>query len=212
MMGGKREKVSTTPSNGANENPGEFQPEILVKFGKLKPNTIFLIDKVLKRSQELKEFSECHLNVNQDDIFGPRTLSICTYFEALTNNMSQFETKLVQLDKEHTEINEIKQNVGKVQELMAQGKDLIKTKKYNEAIEIHNKALEIKLTSDSIVYDVLYDRALANSKIGNFHNTIDDCTRILEANPIKSNALLLRAQCYDFLDEYENCMLDYKSH
>lgn len=78
------------------------------------------------------------------------------------------------------------------------------------AIEIHTKALQITLTNDSIIYEVLYDRALANSKIGNFSNAVDDCTKILEKNPTEKNALLLRARCFDFLDQYEKGIQDYK--
>lgn len=87
---------------------------------------------------------------------------------------------------------------------------MITLEKYNEAIEIQTEALQIKLTRDSIIFEVLYDRAMAYSKIGQFRNAIDDCTKILKMNPTKSNALLLRAQCYDFLDEYERCIRDYE--
>lgn len=39
--------------------------------------------------------------------------------------MSQFEVKLIQLDKDHAEIKKIKENVAKVEELMAQGNILL---------------------------------------------------------------------------------------
>lgn len=88
---------------------------------------------------------------------------------------------------------------------------MIAKEKYNGAIEIQTEALQIRLTGDPIIiYEVLYNRAMAYSKIGHFRNAINDCTNILETKPTKSNALLLRAQCYDFLDEYEQCIRDYE--
>lgn len=43
------------------------------------------------------------------------------YFGNLSKVISEFETKLSQLDKDHMEINKIKENVEQVQELMAKG-------------------------------------------------------------------------------------------
>lgn len=73
----------------------------------------------------MKNFSKFHLNVNENDIYGPRTLAMCTYLEAISSIMSQFEVKLIQLDKDHAEIKKIKENVAEVEELMAQGNILI---------------------------------------------------------------------------------------
>lgn len=90
------------------------------------------------------------------------------------------------------------------------GKDLIKSEKYLGSIEVFAEALEIKPSNKLTTLDLLYNRAFANSKVGNFRDSIDDCTRALSFDPDQPETRLLRAECYFYWDDFEECIRDYE--
>lgn len=61
-----------------------------------------------------------------------------------------------------------------------------------------------------IKFDLLYERANANSKIGNFYDVVDDCNKALAINSKNVNVRLLRAQSNYYLEQFEMCIQDYE--
>lgn len=94
--------------------------------------------------------------------------------------------------------------------LICIGKDLIKSEKYLHSVEVYAEALNIKPLNKFIQLDLLYDRAFASSKIGNFRDAVEDCTEALSIDPVNTAIRLLRAECNSYLMEYEACIIDYE--
>lgn len=70
--------------------------------------------------------------------------------------------------------------------------------------------MKIEPSNKLIRLDLLYDRAFANSKIGNFRDAIADCNRAFSIDPIHTRTRLLRAECSFYLEDFENCIEDYE--
>lgn len=91
------------------------------------------------------------------------------------------------------------------------GKHLFNNKKLGEAIEVFSKALDIWPSNNLIKNDLLYDRARANSEIGNFRDAANDCSAALKTNPNNTKFLLVRAECNDNLEDFEAAVKDYEA-
>lgn len=64
---------------------------------------------------------------------------------------------------------------------------------------------------NGFVFELLCSRASARSKIGNFREAIDDCGRALILYPSDVNMRLLRANCYHYIDDFENAIKDFET-
>lgn len=62
-----------------------------------------------------------------------------------------------------------------------------------------------------LCFDLLYSRAVAQSKLGNFRYAIEDCTKALCIEDNHLNALLLRAECHQYIDNFEDAIEDYEA-
>lgn len=89
--------------------------------------------------------------------------------------------------------------------------DFNENKKYNDAIETYTNALTIKPMNSTIKADLLYCRAKATYKIGNLQDAIDDSSKALLIDSSYIDALLLRAQCYSYLDDFASSVQDYEN-
>lgn len=90
------------------------------------------------------------------------------------------------------------------------GKKLIHSENYRDAIEVYAEALEINPSNSLLTLGLLYDRAFASSKIGNFRDAIADCAQALLIDSIHTDTRLLRAECNFYLDDFERCIRDYE--
>lgn len=88
---------------------------------------------------------------------------------------------------------------------------MIDSKKYLQAIDEYAEAEQIKSSNDSIFIELLSNRAFANSKIGNFQEAISICTRAISINRDQLKVRVLRAQCYDNVDNFRNSIIDYET-
>lgn len=105
--------------------------------------------------------------------------------------------------------NDIESNVNC---LVFTGKQLLDSEKFQEAIGVFAEAEQINETNDnSISIDLLYNRAFAHFKIENIDDAIGLCTRALSKNSDQFKVCLLRAQCYDHLEEYKKSTIDYET-
>lgn len=62
-----------------------------------------------------------------------------------------------------------------------------------------------------LCFDLLYSRAVAQSKLGNFRDAIEDCIKALRIEDNHLNALLLRAECHQYIDNFEDAIKDYEA-
>jgi len=91
------------------------------------------------------------------------------------------------------------------------GNKLFKDGKYREAQTAYTEALEIDSLNADTNSKLFYNRALVNSKIGNIRDAIADCSSALTSNANYLKAILLRAKCYNDMENYEECVKDYEA-
>lgn len=89
------------------------------------------------------------------------------------------------------------------------GNDCFKNGRYDAAIELYDKAIEICPKSNSIDLSQFYqNRAAAYEQLKKWQNVSDDCTKALELNAKYLKALHRRARAYENLKQLELCLED----
>lgn len=89
------------------------------------------------------------------------------------------------------------------------GNELFKNGKFDAAIELYDKAIEICPKANTIDLSQFYqNRAAAYEQLKKWKNVADDCTKALELNPKYIKALHRRARAYENLKELELCLED----
>lgn len=86
-----------------------------------------------------------------------------------------------------------------------------KFERFHKAVGEYTKAIELEHFDSDFVFHLLYSRASAQSKIGNFREAINDCDRALTLYSSDVKMRLLRANCYYYLDEFENAIEDFET-
>lgn len=89
------------------------------------------------------------------------------------------------------------------------GNESFKNGKYDAAIELYDKAIEICPKTNSIDLSQFYqNRAAAYEQLKKWKNVADDCTQALTLNSKYIKALHRRARAYENLKELELCLED----
>lgn len=89
------------------------------------------------------------------------------------------------------------------------GNDSFKNGKYDTAIELYEKAIEVCPATNKIDLSQFYqNRAAAYEQLKKWTNVADDCTQALELNSKYTKALHRRARAYENLKELELCLED----
>lgn len=89
------------------------------------------------------------------------------------------------------------------------GNECFKSGKYDTAIELYDKAIEICPKTNNIDLSQFYqNRAAAYEQLKKWKNVADDCTKALELNSKYIKALHRRARAYENLKELELCLQD----
>jgi mitochondrial import receptor subunit TOM70 len=89
------------------------------------------------------------------------------------------------------------------------GNDSFKNGKYDAAIELYEKAIEVCPQKNPIDLSQFYqNRAAAYEQLKKWKNVNDDCTQALELNPKYIKALHRRARAFENLKELELCLED----
>lgn len=94
---------------------------------------------------------------------------------------------------------------------------MIEQENYRDAIAIYSELIEVDLMNKNILPNLLYNRALANSKIGNFRPAINDCSKAMSINAMSTNielrlkCLLLRADCHTSMRSFKKSIADYEA-
>jgi len=89
------------------------------------------------------------------------------------------------------------------------GNECFKNGRYDAAIELYDKAIEICPKSNNIDLSQFYqNRAAAYEQLKKWQNVSDDCTKALELNAKYLKALHRRARAYENLQQLELCLED----
>lgn len=132
------------------------------------------------------------------------------YKDDLVNGLKNFEQAL-KMDPDHKKAQTMRLNAKNLKEKKDQGDRLFRAGKFKEACEKYTEALKVNKMSKDFKSKLLFNRALMDSKLGNFLNSIDDCTEALVLNPKYLKVILLRAKCYSEMENYRDCINDYEN-
>lgn len=89
------------------------------------------------------------------------------------------------------------------------GNELFKNGKFDVAIELYDKAIEVCPQKNNVDLSQFYqNRAAAYEQLKKWNNVSDDCTKALELNPKYIKALHRRARAYENQKELELCLED----
>lgn len=87
----------------------------------------------------------------------------------------------------------------------------MKSGKFKDARRLYTQALKIDPLNKAVNSTLHMGRAHVNALLGNQVYAINDCTKVLEANPSNIEALLLRAKCHKNMENYTQSIWDYQS-
>ncbi|XP_031625601.1 uncharacterized protein LOC116342217 [Contarinia nasturtii] len=196
--------------NNIEFNKKAFEPKIenSSPISSLITATLFNFDKIINHIEELKVFSGYCQNMNQTD--GNCVKSLRIFYDGLNDTLEKMQSMFEKSDEDNTEVNGMRNDVRNLQKLISTSEKLIENQKYLEAIDKYTEALQLKPSNNLVTFDLLQHRALANSKIGNFRDAVNDCGTALDINPDDINVRALRAQCHHYLDDFEECVVDYE--
>ncbi|KAL8150894.1 hypothetical protein V2J09_020702 [Rumex salicifolius] len=93
----------------------------------------------------------------------------------------------------------------------AEGNALFKDGYYDDAIAKYGLALEVapEIPSSVELRSICHaNRAVCFLKQGNYQETVKECTKSLELNPVYEKALIRRAEAHERLEHYEEAIAD----
>ncbi|KAK6151535.1 hypothetical protein DH2020_014170 [Rehmannia glutinosa] len=116
--------------------------------------------------------------------------------------------------QEMTEISKTEANekaLAKADDAKLEGNSLFKVGQYEEALSKYEIAIQVAPDgpSSSEIRSMCHaNRAACFSKLGNYEETIKECTKALELNPTYMKALLRRGEAREKLEQYEESIAD----
>ncbi|XP_055298349.1 dnaJ homolog subfamily C member 7-like isoform X2 [Sitodiplosis mosellana] len=135
--------------------------------------------------------------------------ALCLYEKDWELGLKYFENVLI-LDPDHKKTIKRILTLRKFKQKDKIGKKLLEEGKYREASENFSQALEIGPVNSTIIQNLLYNRALANSKAGFVRNAINDCTRVVKNSVLYTKVLRLRAKCHFTMGNFQKCIQDFE--
>ncbi|KAK4887620.1 hypothetical protein RN001_003891 [Aquatica leii] len=120
-------------------------------------------------------------------------------------------------DNNSISIEDVSEDVDKKEETVFQqsqrfkneGNVQFKKGKFDEAISLYNKAIEICPEEQRFDLATYYqNRAAAYEQLKKWSSVISDCTKALEFNEKYEKALFRRAKAYEAIKDWENCLDD----
>ncbi|PNY05862.1 tetratricopeptide repeat protein 1-like [Trifolium pratense] len=105
---------------------------------------------------------------------------------------------------------ELKQKAsGEANEAKVEGNKLFVDGKYEEALSQYEHALQVApdMPSSVEIRSICHsNRAVCFLKLGNYENTIKECTKALELNPAYVKALVRRGEAHEKLEHFEEAI------
>ncbi|KAL1321396.1 hypothetical protein HN51_066190 [Arachis hypogaea] len=98
-------------------------------------------------------------------------------------------------------------------EAKAEGNKLFVDGKYEEALSQYELALQVAPDMSSLVEirSICHaNRAVCFQKLGKYDNTVKECTKALDLNPVYIKALVRRGEAHEKLEHFEEAIIDMK--
>ncbi|XP_038988523.1 LOW QUALITY PROTEIN: tetratricopeptide repeat protein 1-like, partial [Phoenix dactylifera] len=103
-------------------------------------------------------------------------------------------------------------SLNQANDVKEEGNKLFKAGKYEDALLQYELALQIasEVPSSEVCSICHANRAACFLKLEKFNDTIKECTKALELNPLYIKALVRRAEANEKLEHYEEAIADWK--
>ncbi|XP_072093156.1 uncharacterized protein [Arachis hypogaea] len=98
-------------------------------------------------------------------------------------------------------------------EAKAEGNKLFVDGKYEEALSQYELALQVApdMPSSVEILSICHaNRAVCFQKLGKYDNTVKECTKALDLNPVYIKALVRRGEAHEKLEHFEEAIADMK--
>lgn len=125
------------------------------------------------------------------------------------NNLSNVSKNTVSLDDATEDLNINESPLQQAQRYKNEGNTFFKKGKYDEAINMYNKAIDACPENHATDLATFYqNRAAAYEQLKKWSSVINDCTKALDYNTKYEKALYRRAKAYEIMKDWENCLDD----
>ncbi len=135
---------------------------------------------------------------------------MCLYYQDNTEKAFQHFQRVLQYSPDHNKALQFYKKAKLLQTKKESGNQAFKSGKWQEAYDLYTEALGISILNKSMNATLYYNRATASSKLNNYDQCIEDCTRAIEIDDGYIKAYLRRAKCYMDKEEYESAVNDYE--
>lgn len=136
---------------------------------------------------------------------------LCAHYNGDLGKGLEYFGKAHRMDPNHHKTNVMLLKTKSLQEKKENGDKFYKAGQFHEARKLYTEALQIDPLNANTNSRLYFNRALMDSKMGNNQTAIADCTNALKIRPKYRKALLLRAKCYNAMEELEECIDDYEA-
>lgn len=138
--------------------------------------------------------------------------SLCSYYNGDLEHTLTLLGQSVALDQDHDRSLKMREQVRLLNRSLMLDNESNFRQTFREVVEVWTNALQAFSSGISckLCEILLHNRAIAHSKIGNFLKGISDCSEVLKTDKDNVKVLLLRAECYEHVEEFRESIKDYE--
>jgi DnaJ family protein C protein 7 len=146
-------------------------------------------------------------NLNVDALY---ISGLCLYYQGNIKAAFGYFKYALRLAPRHGDAkNKYKQAKSFIQK-MGKGNKAHKQGRFSEAYTNYTEALKIDPSNNAVNMKLLLNKAMVCVMLGRYTEGVEDCSLVLKMNANYPKALLVRAQCYMDLGEFDKAVRDYK--
>jgi DnaJ family protein C protein 7 len=166
---------------------------------------------LLGRYLESQNIANDILHIDKQNVDAINIRGLCLYYQGnIKEAFSHFKNAL-RLEPNHGEaMNYYKQTKAFIQN-MEEGNKAFNEGNFSKAYTAYTEALKIDPTNTIMSTKLFFNRAMTCLRLGRLTEALADCTSALMMNKNYPKALLVRAQCYMDLSDFEKAVRDYKT-
>lgn len=135
---------------------------------------------------------------------------LCLYYQDQTERAYKLFQQLLRTAPDFKKAREAYKKAKNLEGTKAEGNAAFRNQKFEEALELYTKALEIDPLNKSTNSKLYCNRATVNFKLKKLEESITDCTSAIELDPAYLKAYLRRAKSYMDSEQYEEAVRDYE--
>lgn len=163
-----------------------------------------------------QNFSEAQILVNeilrkdQHNLEALYVRGICLYYQDQTERALSLFQQLLRTAPDFQKAKECYKKAKSLEATKQAGNDAFRNQDYTKATDLYTQALNIDSLNKLTNSKLYCNRALVNSKLKNYDECIEDCTKAIELDATYIKAYLRRAKCYMDMEQYEEAVRDYE--